>query len=97
MELEQAKKEAENEKNAGNEFFRTSKFGPAIQHYTKAIELDPTNAVSYQIKIIKKSLCIASNNYTRIITQVEQIFKLNFWFYLQLILRSATTEPCFFV
>jgi Flp pilus assembly protein TadD len=48
MELEQAKKEAENEKNAGNEFFRTSKFGPAIQHYTKAIELDPTNAVSYQ-------------------------------------------------
>ena len=48
MVLEQAKKEAENEKNAGNEFFRTSKFGPAIQHYTKAIELDPTNAVSYQ-------------------------------------------------
>ena len=46
MELEQAKKESEKEKNAGNEFFKASKYGPAIQHYTKAIELDPTNAVS---------------------------------------------------
>ncbi len=46
MELEQAKKEAEKEKNAGNEYFKATKYGPAIQHYTKAIELDPTNAVS---------------------------------------------------
>ncbi len=53
MELEQAKKEAEKEKNLGNEFFKGLKYGPAIQHYTKAIELDPTNAVRYRLKIIK--------------------------------------------
>eukprot|EP00029_Vermamoeba_vermiformis_P001172 TRINITY_DN1133_c0_g1_i1.p1 TRINITY_DN1133_c0_g1~~TRINITY_DN1133_c0_g1_i1.p1 ORF type:complete len:487 (+),score=149.98 TRINITY_DN1133_c0_g1_i1:1-1461(+) len=52
MELEQAKKEAEKEKNLGNEFFKGLKYGPAIQHYTKAIELDPTNAVLYSNRAI---------------------------------------------
>ena len=51
MELEQAKKEAEKEKNVGNEYFKATKFGPAIQHYTKAIELDPTNAVRGVFKL----------------------------------------------
>lgn len=53
MELEQAKKESEKEKNLGNDFFKTQKYGPAIQHYTKAIEHDPTNSVSLMLKLFK--------------------------------------------
>lgn len=44
---EDEKQSAEQLKNEANEFFKKQNYGKAIEMYTKAIELDPENAVCY--------------------------------------------------
>ena len=44
---EKPKETAEQHKENGNKFYKTKKYELAIREYSKAIELDPTNAVYY--------------------------------------------------
>jgi stress-induced-phosphoprotein 1 len=41
------KKQAESEKQKGNEFYKKKEFEQALQHYNKALELDPNNVTVY--------------------------------------------------
>ncbi len=43
--LSEEQKQAEKEKQLGNESYKSKKFDTAVQHYTKAHELDPSNVV----------------------------------------------------
>lgn len=44
-EIERKKHMASTEKEKGNDFFKKKEYSSAIESYTKAIELDPTNAI----------------------------------------------------
>nr|XP_023017126.1 small glutamine-rich tetratricopeptide repeat-containing protein alpha [Leptinotarsa decemlineata] len=44
---EEAAKEAEESKNKGNAYMKNSSYNEALEEYTRAIQLNPTNAVYY--------------------------------------------------
>lgn len=59
--------------NLGNTYYRLNKIGPAVLNYERALHLDP------EMQVAKDNLTLTQNRITNNITQVNDIFFMNWW------------------
>ncbi|KAF0979213.1 hypothetical protein FDP41_001556 [Naegleria fowleri] len=61
------------EKNLGNEYYKKKEFDKALEHYEKAIQLDPTNMVLY---LNKAAVYMEQGDYSKCIKQCEEAIEV---------------------
>ncbi|XP_051155550.1 stress-induced-phosphoprotein 1 [Leptopilina boulardi] len=67
------KKQAQQEKNHGNEAYKKKNFELALQHYNKAVELDP-NEITFQLNIA--AVYFEQKDYQKCIEQCERAIEI---------------------